>query len=247
LYRSGGGTHGTLNIAGALENSCNYFFYELGYRLGTKANGVFNDNLGLTNIAKYAALFGFETGSGIELPEAEPQISNTDAARSAIGQGTHNYTATQLAKYITALANSGTCYDLSLVKEVKNINGDTVMESQHKISNDINISRDLWNIVHNGMRRVVTEHTSKSALINRINVAVAGKTGTAQENMKRPAHALFVSYAPYDAPEVSVTVQIPFGYSSGNAEELASFIYAYLYDPTILDNENASGNVNVSD
>ncbi len=247
LYRSGGGNHGTLNIAGALENSCNYFYYELGYRLGTKPNGMFSDSLGLSKIAEYAAMFGLDKSSGIELPEADPQISDTDAVRSAIGQGTHNYTATQLSKYITALANSGTCYDLSLVKEVKDLEGNVVMQSQHNVSNNINISNDLWNIVHDGMRRVVTKHTSSKALINRINVSVAGKTGTAQENMKRPAHALFLSYAPYEKPEVSVTVQIPFGYSSGNAEELASFIYAYLYDPTILDNENATGNINVSD
>lgn len=247
IYTSSHGNHGTINIAAALENSCNYFFYELGYRLGTRSNSVFSDSLGLSKIQEYAAMFGFDKTSGIELPEAEPKISDTDAVRSAIGQGTHNYTATQLSKYVTMIANSGTGYDLSLVKEVRDFEGNVVNESQHEVSNEVNISSELWNVIHDGMRRVVTKHTSSSALINRINVAVAGKTGTAQENKNRPAHALFVSYAPYDNPEVSVTVQIPFGYSSGNAEELASFIYAYLYDPTILDEENVSGNVNMSD
>lgn len=247
IYKGSHGAHGTISIPKALEVSCNYFYYELGYRLGTRANGVFSDNGGLEKIREYASQFGFATGSGIELPEAAPEISDTDAVRSAIGQGTHNYTATQMSKYVTTIANSGTCYDLSLVKEVKNFSGDVVMSNTHKVSNQIDLTSDLWNVVHSGMRRVVAEHTSSSALINRIHVAVAGKTGTAQEDMKRPPHAWFVSYAPYDRPEVSVTVQIPCGYSSGNAEELASFIYAYLYEPTILDSENVTGNVNVSD
>lgn len=247
IYRGSHGAHGTIGIAKALEVSCNYFYYELGYRLGTKTNGLFSDNQGLEKIGKYASMFGFATGSGIELPEAEPEISDTDAVRSAIGQGTHNYTATQMSKYVTTIASSGTSYDLSLVKEVKNFAGDVVMSNTHKVSNQIELSSELWNVVHSGMRRVVSEHTASSALINRIHVAVAGKTGTAQEDKKRPAHAWFVSYAPYEKPEVSVTVQIPCGYSSGNAEELASFIYAYLYEPTILDSENVSGNVTVSD
>lgn len=240
-------THGTMNIESALENSCNYFYYELGYRLGTGLNGIYSDNLGLNSLREYASLFGLNGNSGIELSEAEPKISDSDAVRSAIGQGTHNYTATQLSKYVTAIANSGTCYDLSLVKEQKNFNGETVVANTHNVSSQISISNDIWRVVHNGMRRVVKDHISENALINRINVEVAGKTGTAQENKNRPNHALFVSYAPFKSPEVSVTVQIPFGYSSGNAQELASFIYAYMYDPAALDDESVSGNANMAD
>ena len=72
-------------------------------------------------------------------------------------------------------------------------------------------------VVRQGMRQVVSVHTSSSALINQINVAVAGKTGTAQQSEARPNHALFVSFAPYENPEVTVTSVIPFGYSSGNS------------------------------
>ncbi len=241
------GSHGTMSIESALENSCNYFYYELGYRLGTGLNGIYSDNVGLNNIRKYAEMFGLDGNSGIELSEAEPKISDSDAVRSAIGQGTHNYTATQLAKYVTTIANKGTSYNLSLVKEQKNMNGETVVANTHEVSNQIDISNELWRVVQNGMRRVVKDHISKDALINRINVAVAGKTGTAQEDKNRPNHALFVSYAPFDNPEVTVSVQIPFGYSSGNAQELASFIYAYMYDPTMLDDESISGNATMAD
>jgi penicillin-binding protein 2 len=97
------------------------------------------------------------------------------------------------------------------------------------------------------MRRVVENHTDENMLINQIDVEVAGKTGTAEENKIRPSHALFVSYAPFENPEISVTTVIPFGYTSGNAEELAGFIYAYYFDPEKLENASITGNVNMSD
>jgi penicillin-binding protein 2 len=86
------------------------------------------------------------------------------------------------------------------------------------------------------MRLVVTDALQKNKLLNTINVEVAGKTGTAQEGEDRPAHALFISYAPYSAPEVSVTTVIPNGYASSNAADLTGFIYAYLYDKEALNN-----------
>jgi penicillin-binding protein 2 len=97
------------------------------------------------------------------------------------------------------------------------------------------------------MRQVVSVHTSSDALINQIDVAVAGKTGTAQQSETRPNHALFISFAPYEAPEVSVTCVIPFGYSSGNAEELAAMVYAYMYDPDALETFTITGDNQVSD
>jgi penicillin-binding protein 2 len=96
------------------------------------------------------------------------------------------------------------------------------------------------------MRDVVTS-VGSGELINQINVNVAGKTGTAQESEIQPDHALFVSYAPYENPEVSVTCVIQNGYSSGNARELAGFIYAYMYDPDKLAEAEMNGNTSVSD
>ncbi len=239
--------HGTIGISTAIQESCNYFFYEVGYRLGTKSNGTFSDSLGVSTIAKYAAMFGLDSTSGIELSESTPQISSSDAIRSAIGQGTHNYTATQLARYVTALANKGTVYNLSIVSNIKTNAGVTVYENEHTVYNTIDISAAMWDKVLSGMRQVVSIHTSSSALINQINVKVAGKTGTAQQSENRPAHALFVSFAPYDNPEVTVTAVIPFGYSSGNAEELAAMVYAYMYDPDALDDFTSTGDNALSD
>ena len=241
-----GGSHGKIGIEEALEVSCNYFFYEVGYLLGG-GDEHFSDANGLSKLAKYASLFGLDVNSGIELDEVEPKVSDETVVRSAIGQGTNSYTPTQLSRYVTTIANSGTCYDLSLIKEIKDINGKVTYENEHKVHGTVDIDPQLWTTVHNGMRRVVKEHTPETALINQIDVNVAGKTGTAEENLVRPSHALFVSYAPFEKPEISVTTVIPYGYSSGNAEELAGFIYAYYYDSEKLENASVTGNVNMSD
>ena len=182
--------HGTIGISKAIEESCNYFFYELGYRMATKDTGTYSDITGVERLQKYAGMFGFDSTSGIELPESKPQISDADSIRTAIGQGTNNFTATQLARYVTTLANSGTCYDLSLVSEIKDIDGNVVYKNEHKVQNQLDFPAEQWNVVRQGMRQVVSVHTSSSALINQINVAVAGKTGTAQQSEARPNHAL---------------------------------------------------------
>lgn len=240
------GKHGEIGIEEALEVSCNYFFYEVGYRLGG-GEGHFSDADGLKKLAKYAGMFGLDTNSGIELDEISPKVSDETVIRSAIGQGTNAYTPTQLSRYVTTIATSGTCYDLSIIKEIKDISGITVYENPHNVHGTLSLDNSLWTTVHNGMRRVIKDHTDKNMLINQIHVNVAGKTGTAEENLARPAHALFVSYAPFEKPEIAVTTIIPYGYSSGNAEELAGFIYAYYFDPAALENASITGNVNMSD
>lgn len=240
------GQHGEIGIEEALEVSCNYFFYEVGYRLGGGENN-FSDSDGLKKLSKYASLFGLDSNSGIELDEISPKVSDETVIRSAIGQGTNSYTPTQLARYVNTIATKGTCYDLSIIKEIRNLNGEITYENPHNIHGNVEIDSNLWKTVHNGMRRVVEEHTDDNMLINQLDVKVAGKTGTAEENLARPAHALFVSYAPFNKPEISVTTVIPYGYSSGNAEELAGFIYAYYFEPEKLENASITGNVNMAD
>lgn len=219
-------SHGSINISQALRDSCNYFYYEIGYRMGNGLNGLLNHDKGLKTLAKYASLFGLNDLSGMELPEAEPKLSDTDCVRSAIGQGTNSYTPTQLSRYVTSIANSGTCYDLTLIDHVGE-EGKT--NKKAKVHNKIDLSALSWDYIHKGMRMVVTDG-SVSKLFDDLKVDVAGKTGTAQENDYKPNHALFVSYAPYDNPEISVTTVIPNGYTSGNAAELARDIYKYYYN-----------------
>ena len=124
--------HGTINVEQAIEYSCNYFFYEVGYRLGSKNNTTeLNDSTGLALLAKYAKMFGLDSVSGLELPETTPRISDESVVRSAIGQATHNYTAAELARYVTAIANSGNLYQLSILDKITGFTCQSHFQSAH--------------------------------------------------------------------------------------------------------------------
>lgn len=241
------GGHGNLDVQHAIQKSCNVFFYQIGYALSLDSDEEYNDAMGIDTLSEYAEMFGFNNKSGVEVPEAEPKISDNDAVRSAIGQGTNSFAPIQIARYVTTVANSGTCYNLTLIDRVEDYEHNLVYDNEATVLNQINISQNIWDVVHSGMRSVVSANTPSSELINRVGVSIAGKTGTAQESEVRPNHALFVSYAPYENPEVAVTCVIQNGYSSGNARELAGFIYAYMYNPDMLADEEMSGNTVVSD
>ena len=147
---------------------------------------------------------------------------------------------------MTAVANSGTCYNLTLIDKITDYEGNIILDNHAEVKNEIQLAQSTWAAVHQGMRNVVAYSAGENELIRQINVNVAGKTGTAQESEVKPDHALFVSYAPYESPEVSVTCVIQNGYSSANARELAGFIYAYMYDPDKLVGAEMSGNAEPS-
>lgn len=113
-------SHGNLNVSQAIQHSCNYFFYEMGYRLGNGHDNIVDNEKGLSKLKKYANKYGLTKKSGIELAEAEPTFSDLDVVRSAIGQGSNSYTPVQLSRYVTTIANGGTCYDLTLIDKTKN-------------------------------------------------------------------------------------------------------------------------------
>ncbi len=246
LYNINGGKHGSIDIPQALNVSCNYFYYVVGYRLALR-NGTYVDSIGIDRLAKYAGMFGLDAKSGLELDEISPHISDNDSVTSAIGQGRNSYAPIHLAKYVSTIANNGTCYDLTLLSRIVDNSGKTVRLGEHKVHSRVQISDELWNAVHTGMRLVVTDDLSKDKMLNGINVAVAGKTGTAQEITSDPSHGLFISYAPYESPEVSVTTVIPYGYASANASEVTGFIYAYMYDKNALTDSSLTGEGTLSD
>lgn len=218
------GAHGPMNLSNAIANSCNDYFYEVGYRLSQDGTG-YNSDYGLSRLKKYADMFGLTEKSGIEIAEAEPEFSNELAVPSTIGQGTHNYTTVGLARYVTTVANSGTCYNLSILDKLTDSKGNVIEDYTPEVRNTVNLDSSLWNAIHSGMRKVV----EKKAYYNDLAVNVAGKTGTAQQDKTRANHALFVSYAPYENPEISVSVRIAFGYDSGYAAQTARDVYKYYY------------------
>lgn len=218
------GAHGSINVRDGIRYSCNGFFFEVGYRLGTVGD-TYNSDVGLNKLAKAADLYGLTETSGIEIEEYSPEVSDTDAVRSAIGHGNNNYTTVGLARYVTTIANSGTCYNLTLVDKIEDHNNTLIEDNHAEVRNHIDMDTEYWDIIHAGMRGVVENKRYFSDL----DVDVAGKTGTAQENENRPNHALFISYAPYEEPEISVTVRVAFGYTSDYSAQIAKEVYEYYY------------------
>ena len=216
--------HGNLDITGAIANSCNYYFYNVGYNLSTRS-GVYNASEGLAALEKYAAMYGLTEKTGIEIVEATPKVSTELPVPSAIGQGNHSFTAVALARYVAAVANNGTSYNLTLLDSVQDSEGNVLQKFEPEVYNQLIMPQEYWDAIHKGMRTVV----EKKVYFNDLAVNVAGKTGTAEEDKNRPNHALFVGYAPYENPELAFTTRIPFGYSSDYAAQVTRDVVAYYY------------------
>ncbi len=240
-WKSGG--HGLLDVSGAIQHSCNYFFYDIGYRLMRGSDGKFSDKNGIDVIQRYATMFGLNDVSGVEIEEAKPEISSKDSVRTSIGYY-HNFAPIQISRYITTVANRGTCFNYTLVDKVNDVDGNLVYNNEATILNEITQFSDAdWNAVQRGMYLVVNSSAnSLDRLYGTLGVTVAGKTGTAQVSTNHPNHALFVAYAPYEDPEISMTCVIPNGYSSANAAKMGREVLGYYFN-----GENAeallSGNV----
>lgn len=221
------GSHGSLNVVGGIENSCNYFFNEVAYKL-SQSNGKYDTQYGLTRLEKYARMFGLGDVSGLEMVETAPKISDSDPVRSAIGQGTHNYTVSQISRYITTLANQGTCYNLSLIDKVTTPNGKVVQDYSPSVYNQVEIADSTWQAVKTGMTNAASDYNALKEIKDRLTIV--GKTGTAEQNKNRANHALFMGYAPYDNPQISVATRINFGYTSSNAVEVGRDVFKYYFE-----------------
>ena len=220
------GAHGSLDVQGAIRHSCNAYFYNVGYTLALNS-GKFSSEYGIERLAKYADLFGLSETTGIEISESEPLVSTDDVVRSAIGQGNANYTTVGLARYVTTVANGGDCYNLTLIDRVVDSDGELVYDNKAELRNRVEMGDSVWSAIHRGMRAVVED----KKYFKGIGVNVAGKTGTAQESTSRANHALFVSYAPYESPEISIATRIAYGYSSSYAAQITKDVYRYYFNP----------------
>lgn len=232
--------HGGLDIRGAIEESCNYFFNMIGFQLG-KQGEKFSETQSLGKLEQYAEMIGLTSKTGIEISEATPQISDFDAVRSYMGQGTHGFTTSQIARYATTIANSGTVYDLTLLDRITNPQGDILKEYSPKVENTLDLPQNIWDDIHDGMYRVVQTHSQ----FNGLGMEVAGKTGTAEVDLRHPNHGLFIGYAPASEPKYALAVRIANGYSSGNACLAANDIFKYMFE--LADEESILTGVASSD
>lgn len=228
---SKGGIHGSITVKEAIEESCNYFFYEMGYRLSFTEAGKYSDATGISTIEEYASRFGLDSKTGIEIGEADSTMATRDSARAMIGQGTHNYTPVQLARYMNALVNNGNLMELNLVDKVLNKNGEVVNDFTAEIVRENDFNEEYIELVKSGML-AVTEGGSGTAryYFSDLPISVAGKTGTAELVKTRPAHAVFTGFAPIEDPEISVVTVIQFGYSSKYAALNSKKIFSMYFD-----------------
>lgn len=218
--------HGIINVSEALRDSCNYFFYKVGYDM-SKVNGIYNDSHGVEMINKYSSMYGLDSKTGIEIAESKPNQTTEFPITSAIGQSNNSFTTIQLARYVTAVANSGTVYNYTLLNKVTDSDGNVLQNYSPTVKNTMDeVASSTWDAIHSGMKMVVETHTQ----FDNLGIDSAGKTGTAQQIPTRPNHALYVGYAPYDDPKISIATRIAYGYTSANTAELAASVYKYYFN-----------------
>ena len=256
--------HGWLNVVGAIEKSCNYFFYETA------------DRMGIDTLVKYAKYFGLGTKTGVELqdetsgvlanPETKAKLHPDestwgpgDTLNAAIGQGDNEFSPLQMAKYISMLANGGNKIDVSIVKTIRNSDG--TEESRDNINKfikqklgledeqdqDVTINPQNLKTVLEGMRSVTEEGTAAS-IFRDFEIAVGGKTGSAEAPGNK-VNAWFAGFAPFDDPEIAVVVmaengghgyytadavkQIMREYFGMNLEDVTEDVTAYSYTESL--------------
>lgn len=226
--------HGEINVKQAIGFSCNYFFCEVGYRLCTEADGSINTQKGLEILKDYAMQLGLATKTGIQISESTPSASSVSAIASTIGQGNHAYTALNLARYTATIGNGGTVYNSSIIKKVVDTNGDVIELFYPEVANTVELDEYIWNAVYEGGRNVILSSAVGTELFEKyLPVTVGGKSGTAEENKNRGNHANYITWAPYNNAEVSVSVMIPNGYAAVNAGIMSYYALSAYYDSFI--------------
>ncbi len=235
--------HGSLNVSGAIKNSCNYYFYEVGKRMG------------IDKLVKYAKYFGLGSKTGIELGDeakgvlASKQVKEArgetwvagDTLNSVIGQGLNEFTPLQMAKYISILANGGKKVDVSIVKSVINADGTEV--PREEIDNYINkrlnlteeeddgttINKDYLKVILKGMQSVTQEVGGTAYnIFKNFSIKVGGKTGSAEAPGNK-VNAWFVGFAPFDDPEIAIVVMVENGGHGNYTAEVVRDIMAEYF------------------
>jgi len=202
--------HGRCDVVKAIGVSCNIFFYATGYRLG------------ITRMNDYCKQLGLGVSTGIGMGEAKGVLAGrenresremgwyeADTLTAAIGQNDNKFTPMQLCSYISTIANGGTRYEARIIKTIKTYDmEETVVEDTSEnpvVYNELNVDTVMINIVKDGMKSV-TEDGTAAELLGDYDIAVGGKTGTADTTDEATANALFIAFAPFEEPEIGVAI-----------------------------------------
>ena len=245
--------HGPQDCPTALANSCNVFFYQLG---GGDPRGDWN-GLGIERLVEWARRFGFGEPTGVELPnEASGLIPDPawkrrqfmedwfkgDTFNASIGQGYVTATPLQVASLVATIANGGRLYRPQLVLRTTDENGRTLDGYRPDLRRDLQLDPERLAVVRRGLRYGMgigqtengTAYIGTSWDSDLRDVAIAGKTGTAEwgvpdESGKLPTHGWFAGYAPYERPEIALTVFLERGRGGHDAARIARRVFAYYF------------------
>ena len=205
--------HGLVNVSEALEVSCNVFFFDVGRRVG------------IQGLQEFAAKFGLGEPTGIELYEETGVMAGPEYTQSmgqtwyegstlsvAIGQESSQFTPLQLANYIATLVNGGTRYSAHLLKEVKSSDFSQVLYTyEPEVLDSIDIQPENLDAVKAGMLALTTGKGSLARYFQDLPVQVGAKTGSAQVNAETESNAVFVCFAPYDDPQIAISLVVEKG------------------------------------
>ncbi len=231
-----GKTHGYVDVRKALQESCNYYFFDVGRKLG------------IENLNRYQEKFGFGKTTGIEIngevsgqiasPENKENRGETwhpgDTLQASIGQSDNLFTPIQLASYVATIANGGTRYQPHLVKYVKrSADGELIEEKKPIAIDELDISDSTLKAVKEGMQKVAEEGTA-SNVFQDFFIKVAGKTGTAEVS-KGSNNGIFVAFAPYDKPQIAIAIVIEHGTGGYLAAPVAKAVFEEYFKSSSFD------------
>ncbi|MGN1300289.1 MAG: penicillin-binding protein 2, partial [Clostridia bacterium] len=255
--------HGYLNVSEAIQHSCNYFFYEVG------------DRIGIDTLSKYSYYLGLGHKTGIELKgeisgvlasnqiaEQENRVWNPgETISAAIGQSYNTFTPLQMARYVAMIANRGKKLDVTIVKSIVRPDGSEVPRDEYEnyVNDKLGLTTDNTeemtfkeeniNAILEGMRGVTSESggTAYSTFRN-FNIEVGGKTGSAQTGIEGKTNAWFVGFAPFDDPEIAIVVFVRNGEHGSYTAEVARDIIAQYFGMNtnqIMEDTNAIPTVQI--
>ncbi len=234
-----------IDVRQALQDSCNIFFYKV------------SQELGVEKMNTYRELLGLGQSTGIELPENTGVLDSPSyrtsinqvwrpgfTLQSAIGQAANLFTPLQLANYCATIANGGTRYSVNIVKEIKSFDlSQTVLLKEPTVVAQTGISEKNIEIVKQGMKRVVTNSYTLSTGIGKV-IDCAAKTGTSEVEhriygtKKVLTNGFFITFAPYDEPEIAIAVAIEGGQSGASCASVAQAIYEEYFKEISVNEEN---------
>jgi penicillin-binding protein 2 len=216
------GGHGTLDLVNAIAQSCDVYFYNLGEQLYHQVGPVLQDSV---------RKFGFESLTGIDLPgETKGRVPDKywkekvgktamdrtwmtgDEINLAIGQGDLLVTPLQMAVAVSAIANGGDLWVPHLGLRIEGASGNIIhqFEDEKRGTLGAAITPEMLNTIKTGMIKVTEEHGTAYDAFKGFPIKVAGKTGTA-EKLPEDDYALFMGFAPADAPEIAVVAIVEQG------------------------------------